>query len=246
MKKLIVIGESRLEVKLSKDGSCGSATAGGVIFNAACKAAELGVETIMISEIGNDPAGDILVDVLANAGVDMSFIDRLASPPTPIAIDVDGRVSRYYLPTDEEGLDIAWPRIERGDVVAFGGYFSLDCRVRSRLWQLLSAAEELGATIVYVPDVVDQRITRMTKVMPQVFENLEIANGVIALKEDLPLLFSTDDGAKAFKNHVSFYCQSLLVVDQSGKTDAFGTSASVTGKNASEAIALALNGLIRS
>lgn len=222
MSKIIIIGESRLEITLSANGSTGTSHPAGLLFNAACRAAAKS-QVIFLSEIGADTAGDILVKHLNDSGVDASLIDRQASPATPVTVSgATGAAVTYRLPGDDEGLDVVWPKIERGDMVVFGGYFAIDPRIRQRLWQLLEAAVELKASIVYIPDIVDPRVRRVTHIMPQVFENLEIANAVIVTPADLQLLFSTSDPDKAFKNHISFYCDAMASVNPDGSVDTFG------------------------
>lgn len=230
MKKLIVIGQSRLEVKINADLQQNQCSSASLMFDVACAATDL-IPTIFISEIGNDAAGDVLMNMLAEAQVDYSHIDRLASATTPLRLSTSARSTDYNSVAEDDGrgLDIVWPRIERGDVVAFGGYFSLDSRLRQSIWQLLSAAEELGAKLVYIPDMDDCRITRVTKIMPLVFENLEIASAVIASPKDLEILYQTDDAARAFKNNLSFYCNQAAVVKADGSTEAFGMEVAASG-----------------
>lgn len=243
MNKIIVIGESRLDITLGPDGKSGSAEAGGLLLRAACSAAS-SLKVMYVSEIGNDAAGDIIFNSLSEAGVDCSLIDRLASPVTPLSVSAGGKSTPYTPPGEEEGLDIAWPRIDRGDVVVFGGYFALDPRIRPRLLPLLEAARELGAKMVYVPDVADSRVSRVTRIMPQVFENLEMADMVIALDRDLQVLYSTTDGARAYADNVAFYCPSMAVVDVSGKVAVFGQAEGSSARTPADAVASILVSLI--
>lgn len=242
MNKIIVIGESRLEITLSPDGTSGNAKAGGILLRAACEASRQ-ARVMYISEIGRDAAGDIIVNTLTKAGVDCSLIDRFASPVTPLSVNVGDATVPYTPGSDDEGLDIAWPRIDRGDVMVFGGYFSIDPRIRPRLWQLLEAGRELGATMVYVPDVDDRRITRVTRIMPQVFENLEMADTVVALDSDLKVLYGSGNGAAAYDDHIGFYCRALSVVDREGNVSNYGSAEGNAALSVESALAGILVGL---
>lgn len=124
---------------------------------------------------------------------------------TPVLLDFDGKKSRYGAADDGEGFDITWPRVEREDIVVFGGYFAVDRRIRQQLWSYMSNVAEREATIIYVPDVADDRITRITKVMPFVYENLEIANRVVTLPSDLEALFNHNDPERARRENFAYY-----------------------------------------
>lgn len=201
--KIIIIGESWLEIDFK--GELPDTThPGGALLRAARTLAAKGREVIFLSEIGTDKIGSIIAGSLTEAGVDISKSDRHIIK-TPVVIDIDGSRSRYGATDDGEGFDIIWPRVEREDIVVFGGYFAVDRRIRQQLWSFMTNVAEREATIVYVPDVADDRISRITKVMPFVYENLEIARRVITLPTDLRALFNHDDTERARRENFAYY-----------------------------------------
>jgi sugar/nucleoside kinase (ribokinase family) len=210
MRKFIIIGEASLSIDLN--ASTHRPAAGGLFLNVASELARRGNNTLFLSEIGVDPVGNIIADHLTGCGVDISCCDRFSEGQSPITIALDGATERYVKWPEGEGFDIVWPRIEKEDIVVVGGYLSLDARVRHRLAALVANAVERNATVVYIPDVADCRITRITKVMPTVFENLETASVVITLPDDLKVLYSYDDAMRAYKDHISFYCTSMEAI----------------------------------
>ncbi|MDE5658004.1 MAG: carbohydrate kinase family protein [Muribaculaceae bacterium] len=201
--KIIIIGEAWLEIGFK--GTVPDAThPGGAHLNAARRLAADGHQVIFLSEIGTDKAGTIVADSLTDSGVDISASDRHIAK-TPVVLDFDGSRARYSSEDDGEGFDIIWPRVEREDIVVFGGYMAVDQRVRRQLWSFIANADEREATIIYVPDVADDRISRITKVMPLVYENLEIADRVITLPDDLMALFSHNDPERARRENFAYY-----------------------------------------
>lgn len=200
--KIIIIGESWLEIEFR--GSNPVAThPGGALLRAACTLAGKGHKVVFLSEIGTDKPGMIIADALTSAGVDITDSDRHIAK-TPILLDIDGVKSRYVTQDDGEGFDIIWPRVEKDDIVVVGGYFALDQRIRQQVSSFLSYAAE-NAAIIYVPDVADDRIKRITKVMPAVYENLEIASRVITLPDDITALFNHNDPERARRDNFSYY-----------------------------------------
>lgn len=201
--KIIIIGESWLEIDF-KDNQPVATHPGGTLLRAARALAGKGLEVIFLSEIGNDNIGAIIAASLTEAGVDISMTDR-HTPKTPVLLDFDGKKSRYGIADDGEGFDIIWPRVEREDTVVFGGYFAVDRRIRQQLWAYMTHVAEREASIIYVPDLADDRITRITKVMPSVYENLEIACRVITLQSDLAALFNHNDPERARRENFAYY-----------------------------------------
>lgn len=201
--KIIIIGEARLEIDF-KNNIPANTHPGGAFLNAACQLALSGREVIFLSEIGNDKPGQIITDSLTAAGVDISQADRHIVK-TPIVLNIDGTTSRYSAPDDGEGFDIIWPRVESEDIIVFGGYYAVDPRIHNQLSTFIANAVERKASIIYVPDVADDRIPRITKVMPLIYENLEVANRVITLPDDLNILFNHNDPERAKRENFAYY-----------------------------------------
>lgn len=203
-RKFIIIGETWLNI-FFKESRPTDSSIGGCLVEVAESLARRGENTILLTEIGNDTIGKKINAMLSSAGINTGYADLYAQKSTIVIHHQDGAPSRYDMPGSEEGFDITWPRIEKEDVVVFGGYLALDSRVRNRLHAFLSNCKERKATIIYIPDVSDPRLQRITRVMPTIFENLEMADLVITLPRDLATLYGHDDADHAFKNNLSFY-----------------------------------------
>lgn len=201
--KIIIIGESWLDIEFV--GSIPRAThAGSTILRTARKLALDGYHVIFLSEIGQDKIDRIINERLIADGVDTSYADHHYGQ-TAVILNIDGQKSRYEATCDGEGFDITWPRVEEDDTVIYGGYMALDPRIRSQFTAFLSYAQERGARMVYIPDVNDSRIPRVTKIMPMVYENLELADDVVTLPGDLQALFKHDDPDRGRHDTFSYY-----------------------------------------
>ncbi len=216
MKKIICIGECALNVVFEQGRPVG-AVPGGRIAAAAALMARAKCPVVLASEASADPVGDMAVGPLAEAGVDISSVDRFTEGRTPVMIyteDADGtqHVTRYENYA-EEAFDIVWPRVDEGSVVVFGGYYAIDRRMRARMLPFLNHCAERGAILIYLPGFMPQQESRITRVMPSILENLELAHLVIACDKDLALIFGTPVANVCYADHIDFYCRSLVNID---------------------------------
>ena len=216
MKKIICIGECSLNIILGDNGQPLSSMPGGRVVNAASMLAQKGYKVLMASEAAADPIGDIIAAYLLDSGVDITSLDRFTEGRTPINLFTStgstASITRYES-YPKECFDIIWPRVEEGDVVLFGGYYTLDSRMRERLIRFLSHCDERKAVLIYLPGFLPQQEPRITRVMPALLENLEFADIVVVRDNDLKMLFGTDNPETAYHAHVDFYCRSLVCVD---------------------------------
>lgn len=243
MKKIICIGECSLNVVLKHDGCPLGTMPGGRIANAAAMLAREQFNVIMASEASADPVGDIVVNHLTEAGVDVKSVDRFTEGRTAMnvfvnpgedALDAMPSITRYES-YPEEAFDIIWPRIDPGDIVLYGGFYALDRRMRERMSKLLEHAVEREAVMIYLPGFLPQQEPRITRVMPQILENLEMANVVVTRNRDLNLIFGVKHPDACYQDHIDFYCRSLINIDNECDTITYYsgknmTSVGITGK----------------
>lgn len=232
MPKITVIAESDYQI-LFDDMKPAESIPGGTLLNVAIHLREMGNSVAMVSEVGNDIVGNIIIDQLDKKGIETRSIDRSVDISTPATLVFrspgERRTMRYnsqFAPG--EGLDVVWPEISAGDIVIFGGFLAVNQRVRRNLWQLLTSLKERKAIMVYFPGFDPTRIPRITKVMPMIFENLEIADYVVTRTRDIEYIFQKNDAAAAYKNHFSFYGVTYLNIDKSGNTASLFRKDSVT------------------
>lgn len=221
MKQIICIGELSLDIVLDESGNTLGDMPGGRIANAAMILGRGGANVLMASEAATDIPGDIVVGRLESAGVDLRSVDRPTEQRTPIHIMQAPRLTRYE-DYPEQAFDIIWPRIEEGDIIVFGGYYALDKRMRGRMSKLLANAAERKAVMVYLPGYLPELEPRITRVMPEILENLEMADIVVSRTADLAQIFGDIAAADSYRDHVSFYCRSLVNIDPSGRLEYFG------------------------
>jgi fructokinase len=232
MRKIFCIGECALDVIFNGEGQPVGAMPGGRIINAAAIMARSGLPVVAITEASMCTVGDAVVKYLVDAGVDTSNIDRITEGVSPTHLympDASGNmtVTRYENYPDE-CFDVVWPRIEHDDIVIFGGYYAIDPRMHRRMSQLLANARERGAVMIYLPGFLQSQAPRITRVMPNILENLEVTNIVMAQTGDLQYIFGAKSAADGYMNNIDFYCKSLIDIDTSANHASYFSDREVT------------------
>ena len=209
MRKIIAIGESVLDT-VFRAGQPVRAMVGGRIACATALLGSRGLPCSMVSECCTDSVGDLVVDFLKRNHVDVRSVDRFTDGATALSAifqDDDCATQRIvnYGRYPKERFDVVWPRIDEDDVLIFGSLYAIDLPQRERLFELVKHAVERKAIIVYLPGFQHGINFRITKVMPAILENLELAHVVIAHDRDLTDIFSGETGEEAFHNHIEYY-----------------------------------------
>lgn len=213
-RKIIVIGELGIEIPFDVDGKPGHTRPGGRLLNIALNLAKAGITVEIVGDMGVDPMGDIVMRYLTENNVGTHSVDRYTDGLTPVTFDFGERLVRYDS-TPADALDVVWPRINPGDIVVFGGYYALDPRIRPRLVQLLGNAQDMKALLVYLPGFNPQLAPRITRVMPSLLENMEMASAVLTTTPDLCQIYANEgnDPVRCYRDHIFYYAPQMVNVD---------------------------------
>ena len=214
MRKIITIGESVLDT-LYRGNQPVKAFVGGRLACAAASLGTMGHTVALVSECATDRVGDLIVDFLERHHVDTHFIDRYTDGNTPVAAIFAGEngerdtiINYRHYPADR--FDVIWPRIDENDIVLFGSLYAIDTPQRERLFELVNYAAQRKAILLYLPGFQHGIHYRITRVMPAILENLEIADLVIAHDRDLHDIFPGESAEEAFHNHIEYYADTYL------------------------------------
>ncbi len=213
MRKIITIAESILDT-VYENGQPVRSFVGGRIPCAAASLAQAGAATFMVSECTTDAVGDIIVDFLASHGVDVKSIDRYPDGATAFSaiFKTDGNTTSIvnYGSYPQERFKVIWPRIDKDDIVIIGSLYSVGVEQREALFEMVSYAVERKAIVVYLPGFQHGINFRITRVMPNILENLEASTIVITQEQDINTIFPGESSKEVYHNHVEFYCDSYI------------------------------------
>ncbi len=208
MRKIIAIGESILDT-IYQNHQPVCSFVGGRVSNAAAALGDLGLTVSMVSECCTDKVGDWVVDFFEKHNVNTKSIDRYTDGSTPFAaiFKDDGEEDKIvnYGEYPANRFNVIWPRIDEDDILLFGSYYAIDLPQREKLYDLLTYATERKAILVYLPGFQHGTPFNITKVMPSILENFEVANIVIDHANDINTMFPNQDSDKVYNSHIKFY-----------------------------------------
>ncbi len=213
MKKVIGIGETILDI-LFKDNQPMKAVPGGSVFNSIISLGRIGANAILVSEVGGDRVGDIVVDSLSASGVNASYVYRYHDAKSPVSLAfLDKNNDAEYIfhkenPTTH--LDIEFPCIEADDIVVYGSYFVLNPLLRSKVKSFLEYARSKGAILYYDVNFRKNHEAEKLKLSEALIENLEFADVVRGSIDDFKVLYGVDEADKVYKEKIKFYSSNFI------------------------------------
>jgi fructokinase len=196
---ILISGEALVDLipDRVKDGAY-DAVLGGSPFNVAIGLARLGAPAAFVSRISNDANGEAFAAALAKAGVDLSFVARVAEPTT-LAFVMRGTAAtgaRYSFYLDSTSFDGHWPFPKQwpanGRHLHVGSISALDARHGESVVAALTAARR-HATTSFDPNIRPLVTPDRDKVMGLVERQLALASFVKASDEDLHWLYPDRD-----------------------------------------------------
>ena len=85
MNKIIGIGETILDILFKNDQPV-KAVPGGSVFNSMISLGRMGLDAHIVSEVGNDHVGDIVIKFLDENGVNSTSVYRFADAKSPVSL----------------------------------------------------------------------------------------------------------------------------------------------------------------
>ena len=214
-KRVIGIGETVLDI-LFKNDQVQKAVPGGSTFNSMVSLGRAGVPCAMVTEVGGDHVGDLICNFLVDNGVSAEYVCRHEQVKSHISLAFlnERNDAQYVFYKDHASvsLDGRLPRMDKDDVVLFGSFFSINPAIRSVVGGLLRAAHEAGAWLYYDVNFRKNHIVDLPEVMPNIEENMRLADIVRGSMEDFDYMLGLHDG-DAIYERVSHHCSTLLLTD---------------------------------
>ncbi len=213
MDKIYCIGETIYDI-IFKQGTPVAARAGGSMLNSAVSLGRSGLRVEMITEIGDDQVGEKVMDFLKVNNVSLNFTRPQKGFQTPVSLaflDEKGDAGySFYKNYPAERLEINWPIAEKGDVVLYGSFYSLDPSINQVITGFAGSAEKAGALTLYDPNIRKNHLGQVSRVMPLVERNISLASILRCSDEDFFNLYGVRSGTEAFRKILSLGCHCLI------------------------------------
>jgi fructokinase len=214
MNSVFAIGETVYDI-IFRNGQPVAARPGGSMLNTAVSLGRCGVKVEMITEVGEDMVGKLVLDFLAANGVLTSFTKPVKGFKTPVSLaflDEKGNANySFYKKYPDQRLDIEWPGAGRGDVVLFGSFYSLDPAVHEKIIAFVRKSKENGALVIYDPNIRKNHLAEIRELMTHVEDNISNADIIRASDEDFLNLYGLSDNEKIFDQVRKTGCRHLVI-----------------------------------
>ena len=214
-KRVIGIGETVLDI-LFKNDQPQKAVPGGSTFNSIVSLGRAGVPCAMVTDVGGDHVGDLICRYLVDNGVSSEYVCRHENVKSHVTLAFldENNDAQYLFYKDHASvqLDGRLPQMDKNDVVLFGSFFAINPAIRPVVGALLRAAHEAGAWLYYDVNFRKNHIVDLPEVMPNIEENMRLANVVRGSMEDFDYMYGLHDG-DAIYERVSHFCPTLILTD---------------------------------
>ena len=224
---IFAIGETIYDI-IFRDNQPVAAKPGGSMLNSAVSLGRCAIKVEMITELGDDQVGLMVLDFLIENGVSTSFIKPVKDFKTPVSLaflDENGNARySFYKNYPQNRLNGPWPEADRGDVVLFGSFYSLETAIRSKVISFIKKARNNGALIIYDPNIRKNHLGEIKMLMGAVEENIALAHIVRGSDEDFENLFGLRDGKKVFSEVRKSGCENLVYTRSEKGVELFSES----------------------
>ena len=213
--RVLGIGETVLDI-LFKNDQPQKAVPGGSTFNSIISLGRAGVPCAMVTEVGGDHVGDLICNYLKENGVSSKFVCRHEQVKSHISLAFldEHNDAQYVFYKDHASvsLDGKLPEFSHDDIVLFGSFFAINPAIRPVVGGLLRKAHEAGAWLYYDVNFRKNHIADLPEVMPNIEENMSLADVVRGSMEDFNYLYGLNDG-EAIYERVRRHCSTLILTD---------------------------------
>jgi fructokinase len=207
MRRIYGIGESLLDI-IFRNGQPQTAKAGGSMLNSVVSLGRIALPVSFISEYGMDEVGNLIDNFLKDNGVDTRFVHRCKDGKTVVALafldDKNDASYSFYKNYPEKRLDIAFPQINKGDIILCGSFYSIAAEIREKFKNFIMGAKEKNAFVIYDPNFRKSHLNELEKLKSLIIENIQMATLLRGSDEDFKNIFGTanpDEAWDAVKKH---------------------------------------------
>lgn len=213
-RRVIGIGETILDI-IFQNNQPTAAVPGGSVFNGLVSLARLGVDTTLVTEVGEDRVGKQILDFIKDNQINSDYITQYPDRRSPLSLaylnDSNDAEYTFYKDYPNQRLTGDFPKFTRHDIVVFGSYYALNKVLRERMIHFLEAAQKADAIIYYDPNFRSNHLGEALRLTPEIMENLEYADIVRGSDEDFMNMWSLTDPEKIYTDKVAFYCKNLMI-----------------------------------
>jgi len=212
------LGETLLDM-VTNDGLKFRAIPGGSVLNASVSMARTGVSVDLISEFGNDKAGNLINGFLSSNNVGTDYCVKYPGNKTSLALaflDENKNASyAFYHDTPDELPDTTLPAFKKDDILLFGSIYSVKPTREVFVEKILHQASLAGSLVFFDPNVRKAHPDNLDALMPRFFHLFQNSSIVKGSDEDFFSLFGTNN-PEAIYAIMNVFCKYLIITNGAG------------------------------
>jgi len=191
---------------------------GGSVLNASVSLGRMGTEIQLITEFGDDKAGDLIAEFLHTNSVNTDYCTRHLNYRTSLALafldNAKNASYSFYHDTPASLDDNRVPDFSRNDILLFGSYYAVKTDRREFVLNVLHKAVEAKSTIYYDLNIRKAHTAELEMLMPYYMNNISVATIVKGSDEDFKNIFGISDPAAVYEK-IRQYCTFLIITSGS-------------------------------
>lgn len=219
MRKIFTFGEIVYDIIFHEDQPV-RAVAGGAMLNTAVSLGRTTLPAYLVSELGGDHIGSMILTFLRDNNVNTSHINMYSGRRTAISLAfLDQQKNAdysFYKDYPRQRLTVDLPKPRTGDIVLFGSFYSLQQSIRQKLKAFLKTAKKNRALIIYDPNIRKPHKHEIPGLMPAIRENITMADIVRASDEDIETIYGESGNEEIRK-----LTKGILIVTKGAKNTLF-------------------------
>ena len=220
---IIGLGETVYDI-IFKDNQPVKAVPGGSAFNAMISLGRSNADCMMVTEVGDDHIGDMIVQFLKDNKVKTDYVYQHPNTKSHISLAFLNELNdaQYLFYKDHKALHIPdrIPEIKRNDIVLFGSYFAINPVIRDYVRHFLTTAKENGVILYYDINFRASHKDEIPELIANIEENMQLATVLRGSAEDFNILYGTTTGDEAYER-VKSLCSIFVYTDAANPIQVF-------------------------
>ena len=220
---IIGLGETVYDI-IFKDNQPVKAVPGGSAFNAMISLGRSNADCMMVTEVGDDHIGDMIVQFLKDNKVKTDYVYQHPNTKSHISLAFLNELNdaQYLFYKDHKAIQMPAmiPEIKRNDIVLFGSYFAINPIIRNYVRTFLTTAKENGAILYYDINFRASHKDEIPKLIANIEENMQLATVLRGSAEDFNILYGTTTGEEAYER-VKSLCSIFVYTDAANPIQVF-------------------------
>jgi fructokinase len=205
---IIGLGETVYDI-IFKDNQPVKAVPGGSAFNAMISLGRSNADCMMVTEVGDDHIGDMIVQFLKDNKVKTDYVYQHPNTKSHISLAFLNELNdaQYLFYKDHKAIQMPdrIPEIKRNDIVLFGSYFAINPVIRDYVRHFLTTAKENGAILYYDINFRASHKDEIPELIANIEENMQLATVLRGSAEDFNILHGTTTGDEAYERVKSLF-----------------------------------------